>query len=68
MPGNPIPYSIDIAGTLTTSGNVNDAYILASTSFQNVANISHIEFVPISPGSLIIEVFRHDFYFNKLQQ
>lgn len=55
MPGNPIPYST-FNTTITTENFTEAAFIIMSSRFKSVANISFVEIIPMTPGKLTIEV------------
>ena len=61
MPGGALRYkSYNNSNVFNTVASGYTAFVLNQSYFQNVANITTIEFVPMSKGSLIIEVINFD--------
>ena len=57
VPGNPIYYgAYNTSQAFTSKGEESDAFVLMSSHFKNPANISWIEFVPMSKGLIHIDL------------
>ena len=57
MPGGPLIYgSYNDSAQFTSAEEHTNGFVLMSTHFKNKANITAIEFVPMTTGKLVIEV------------
>ena len=58
MPGGPLIYGSynNTDGLFTSKGEHTNGFVLMSSHFKSKANITAIEFVPMSTGKLVIEV------------
>ena len=57
VPGNPVNYAAyNTSAEFTSQGEQDKSFVLMSTHFKSPANVSWIEFVPMSKGDLHIDV------------
>ena len=59
IPGGPLVYgSYNDSAQFTSDDEQTKGFVLMSSYFENKANITAIEFVPMTAGQLVIEVYK----------